>query len=461
MAITPLCQITPYDDPLRIYAALNTDSTPANAAALFDSASAVDDRGRYSFVAVDPYLLLTGNDNPFDDLAAALGDWRMERIPDLPPFQGGAAGYLGYELGRHLESLPAAAPIGTALPDMVMALYDTLVAFDHQTQQAWIVAVDVPGLDNRSPAARRIEAVADRIASASDLPPIHWQSTGTWQAEISRDDYESMIARTIDYIHAGDIFQANITQRFLGNMPENLNAFMLYRRLRSLSANPYNAFLQYGDRAIASASPELFLNLQADGHVITRPIKGTRPRGATPAADAALADALLASEKDHAENLMIVDLMRNDLGRVCRVGSIGVNELCRLETFANIHHLVSEVTGQLAQDKGPVNLLRAVFPGGSVTGAPKVRAMEIINELEPSRRGPYCGAVAWIGFDGAMHANIVIRTLVIDGDDVVAQAGGGIVADSDPAAEYQESLDKAAALLTSIDPKWREKGEIG
>jgi para-aminobenzoate synthetase component 1 len=231
--------------------------------------------------------------------------------------------------------------------------------------------------------------------------------------------------------------------------------------LRALSPAPFSAFLTVPDgTAIASASPERFLGLDAQGHVVTRPIKGTRPRGRTRAEDEALARELVGSEKDQAENLMIVDLLRNDLSRVCRLGSVAVGELAGLESFANVHHLVSEVRGTLFPNLGPVDLLRATFPGGSITGAPKIRAMEIINELEPARRGPYCGAVAWIGFDGAMDSSIVIRTLVIKDGRVAAQAGAGIVADSDPAAEYDETMDKAWALLQSLDPGELAPGEI-
>ncbi|MDD9878146.1 MAG: aminodeoxychorismate synthase component I [Magnetovibrio sp.] len=461
MAISPLSRPIPYDDPIRVFAALGGAQPDGPVSALFDSAGEVGGRGRYSYIAVDPCETVPNDGDPFAALAEALGAWRLVPDPGLPPFQGGAAGYLGYELGGHLERLPPSASAGCRLPEMVMAVYDTVVAFDHQSQSAWAVAVDVPGAEARVPAAVRLDEIAARIERAPELPPLDWTPQGAWRPEVARADFEAMIAETVEYIHAGDIFQANITQRFLGERPADLPPFMLYRRLRELSANPYGAYLQCGpDAAVASASPEMFLDLDHTGSVVTRPIKGTRPRGGTAADDRALSEALLASEKDRAENLMIVDLMRNDLGRVCRIGSVGVTELCGLETFASIHHLVSEVTGTLMPGTGPVDLLRAAFPGGSVTGAPKVRAMEIINELEPARRGPYCGAIAWIGFDGAMHASIVIRTLVVDGTEVVAQAGGGIVADSDPAAEYAESLDKAAVLLSSLDPDWRDRGTV-
>jgi len=242
-------------------------------------------------------------------------------------------------------------------------------------------------------------------------------------------------------------------QRFIGSLPEGLPPFTVYRRLRALSPAPFAAYLMCGEgRAVASASPERFLHLEADGRIQTRPIKGTRPRGATPEEDADLADTLLTSDKDRAENLMIVDLLRNDLSRVSTFGSVRVTGLCLLESYANVHHLVSVVEGRLMAGLGPVDLLRATFPGGSITGAPKIRAMEIIAELEPTRRGPYCGSIAWLGFDGAMESSIVIRTITMNDAVALAQAGGGIVADSDPAAEYDETITKAQALLDSLDP---------
>jgi para-aminobenzoate synthetase component 1 len=248
---------------------------------------------------------------------------------------------------------------------------------------------------------------------------------------------------------AGDIFQANLSQRFRARLPAGIAAFDLYRRMRQVNPAPFAAFVKAGDVAVASASPERFLSLR-DGRVETCPIKGTRRRGATPVQDRLLAEALLASEKDRAENIMIVDLLRNDLSRVCRDGSVAVPRLCGLESFATVHHLVSTVTGELRPGKGAVDLLAACFPGGSITGAPKIRAMEIIAELEPTRRGPYCGSVGYIGFDGNMDSSIIIRTYGIKGDEVVFQAGGGIVADSRSGDEYEETLAKARALIAAL-----------
>jgi para-aminobenzoate synthetase component 1 len=266
-------------------------------------------------------------------------------------------------------------------------------------------------------------------------------------SNFDRRGYLRAVRRAIDYVHAGDCFQVNLAQRLL--CPARLPPLELYRRLRQRNPAPFAGYLDLGDFVIASASPERFVRT-LDGRVQTRPIKGTRPRGATPEEDQMRAAELLASAKDRAENVMIVDLMRNDLGRVCRFGSVRVEALCRLESYRTVHHLVSEVRGTLRPGLGPVDLLRAAFPGGSVTGAPKVRAMEIIAELEPVARGPYCGSLGYVGFDGAMDTSILIRTFTAGKGWVQFPVGGGIVADSDPESEYAETLHKAEGLLRAL-----------
>ena len=470
MTDRPYALSIPYRDPSGAFEAFAGDSV----AALLDGATDGGGRGRHAYIAADPFRVIQSGDettidgapvagDPFEVLDRELKKFRVKNDPGLPPFQTGAVGYLGYELGRHLERLPEPQDTGLEAPDMVVGLYDAIAAFDTQTEQAWIVACDAGARDEtlkRPPPAARAEAMAARIAGQPAPVGIDWTRKGAWVPELDRREYEEKVSKAIAYIHAGDIFQANLTQRLLGELADGLDAFMLYRRLRRLSPAPFAAYLASGNGlAVASASPERFLRLDAAGRVSTRPIKGTRPRGKTPDRDLDQAQALLTSEKDQAENLMIVDLLRNDLSRVCRLGSVEVTELAGLESFANVHHLVSEVQGTLFPNRGAVDLLRATFPGGSITGAPKIRAMEIINELEPARRGPYCGAIAWIGFDGAMDSNIIIRTLVIKDTQVVAQAGGGIVADSDPAAEYDESMDKVRPLLESLDPDDTGKDE--
>ncbi len=417
---------------------------------LLDSA-VMSPQGRYSYIARDPFRIIrctpypwrvsidgvASTADPFTALAGELAPHRRQTAGPVP-FCGGAIGFLSYELGGVLERLPA--PRDTPCPaDMVFGLYDTVAAFDHERREAWVIA---PGLH-----------AAESLAAALGTAPLSVPAPvrGVWTQESDRASHEDRIRKTLEAIAAGEIYQANITQRFLAESPAGTPAFDLYRLLRARAPAPFAAFLNAGDMAVMSVSPERFLSVEADGQVETQPIKGTRPRGKTPAEDAALAGELRASAKDRAENLMIVDLLRNDLARVCVPGSVCVPALNRLTTFPAVHHLVSTVTGQLRQGLGPVDLLRAAFPGGSITGAPKIRAMEIIHALEPGARGPYCGCIAWVGFDGAMDSSIVIRTLIQTGGRLMAQAGGGIVADSDPAQEYEESLVKVRPLLSVLE----------
>ncbi|EWY42683.1 para-aminobenzoate synthase [Skermanella stibiiresistens SB22] len=422
-------------------------------AALLDSAAEGDARSRWSYLAVEPFrTIVAGPDgvsvdgavvdgDPFTVLERELARTGAPRTAGPAPFGGGAVGFLGYGLGRHLERLPCRHANDLGIPEMAFGLYDVVVTFDHRERRGWITSLG---------GVARLEMVAQRLGTASLVPPT--QANGTWRADLTRAEYERRVGQVLDYIQAGDIFQANFTGRFIAERPAGVSGFDLYRRLRALSPAPFAAYAACGPRlTLASASPERFLRLSADGAVETRPIKGTLPRGATAEEDAANAAALASSVKDRAENLMIVDLMRNDLGRVARTGSVTVPSLCAVESFASVHHLVSVVEAELRPAVGPVDLLRATFPGGSITGAPKIRAMEIIDELEACQRGPYCGALAWIGFDGAMDSAILIRTLVVTPERIAAHAGGGIVSDSVPALEYEEMLVKVAPLLGTLD----------
>ncbi len=335
-------------------------------ALLLDSAAEPHGRGRYSYLCLSPKVVLTESRGAFQALAGLLP--RLEPLPDLPPFQGGLAGYLGYDLGREVERLPTHQPDDLGLPPLAMGLFECIAAWDHAQGRAWVIGP-----------AEQARALAATLEAAPPLPALDWSATARFRAEQDPAAYRAALARVIAYIHGGDIFQANLSQRFQAPLPAGLSPFMLYRRLRHCSPAPFAACLALGKSlALLSASPERFLAVDGGGGVETRPIKGTRPRGATPAEDDALAADLAASAKDRAENLMIVDLMRNDLARVCRPGSVRVPELFTVERFSTVHHLVSAVTGQLAEGAGPVDLLRACFPGGSITGAPKVRAMEII-----------------------------------------------------------------------------------
>ncbi|MCG5237510.1 aminodeoxychorismate synthase component I [Xanthobacter oligotrophicus] len=452
----------PYRDPFAVLHAF----ADAPYCAFLDSAAEGDARARWSYLGADPFQVITSAadgvrvdgrivpGHPFDVLAVALAASAVPAEPSPVPFRGGAMGYLGYELGRHLERLPAPRPARPAVPELVLGLYDTVLAFDRLERRAYIVSTGRPehGAAAKARAQVRAEAFRRRLETAPAIAPApDFSLTGRFVPEQPRAQVEASVARVIEYIRAGDIFQANLTQQMRAARPQGLTDLALYARLRALSPSPFAAFLRAGpDLAVLSASPERFLSLDPDGRVETRPIKGTRRRSLDPQEDARLAAALVASEKDQAENLMIVDLLRNDLSRVCKVGSVKVPALCALETFASVHHLVSVVEGRLKDGLGPVDLLTACFPGGSITGAPKIRAMEIIHELEPVPRGVYCGSVCWIGFDGAMDSSIVIRTITRAGETLLAQAGGGIVADSDPADEYEESLVKLSPMLRAL-----------
>jgi para-aminobenzoate synthetase component 1 len=447
----PVVRPIPYADPLAVFAALRCDAM----AILLDSAGEGPDTGRYSVVACDPALTIRAEwHDAFDRLSRLLETLPSIAMPADWPVGPGLFGAFGYELRRALEQVPSRHARENKPDDMLLGLFDTVVVFDLVERRAAVIACDL--VAGRQPAIPRAGLVTQRIALAPALPPVDWTRSAEWVADRSPADYAAQVERVLNYINAGDIYQANFTQRWIAARPAGLHDFDLYRRLRSLSPAPYAAFVQDGaGKAIAAASPERFLKLSPDGRIDTRPIKGTRPRGAVADDDRELAAALSASPKDRAENLMIVDLLRNDLGRVAETGSVKVPELNTLYSFASVHHLVSTVTAKLRKGLGPVDLIRASFPGGSVTGTPKIRAMEIIDELEAGGRGAYCGAIGWIGVDGAMELSIAIRTLTMTADRIVAQAGGGIVADSDPENEYQEALTKARPMLGTLDSRYR------
>ncbi len=466
-----------------------------------DSALAHPTLGRYSFLAaappefygargphhwgsrvpseddpsVDPFPLVRGlpdlrHEDPFAMVAERLRRYpRADPVPGLPPFQGGAAGVFGYGLSHHVERVPRPRHDEFGLPDLAVGIYDWVLAFDHAQGRAWLLSTGFPEMEprrRRRRAEQRLEEVRRRLSAApeEEEPGEAWPSrrrpvslccrypVGRVRGLLSSFDragYLAAVRRAVEYVHAGDCFQVNLAQRLVH--PWTVPTVELYRRLRERNPAPFAGYFDLISAVIVSASPERFLRVTAAGDVETRPIKGTRPRGTTPAEDRARAEELLASAKDRAENVMIVDLMRNDLGRVCRYGSVRVPGLCRLETYGFVHHLVSEVRGALRPGLGPLDLLRAAFPGGSVTGAPKVRAMEIIAELEPVARGPYCGSLGYVGFDGSMDTSILIRTFTAAGGWLQFPVGGGIVAESDPGREYEETWHKAEGLLRALE----------
>jgi para-aminobenzoate synthetase component 1 len=426
-----------------------------------DSGRDPEGQGRYSFLGCNPFAVFRSKNgairvrcegeekategNPFNELHALLARYALPRVEAPVPFHGGAVGYLSYDLCHHVERLPRTAVDDLHFPDLALGFYDAVAAWDHQTGRAYACAAEVPGL---LPAEQRAGALAELLARPSVAPPDPPGPCGAnLVGNFEREAYVRAVARAIEYIYAGDIFQVNLSQRFSADLL--VHPWQLYRRCRAGNPAPFAAYLGFPDGIVASHSPERFLRVE-DRRVTTRPIKGTRPRGATPEEDARLAAELLASEKDRAELVMIVDLERNDLGRVCSYGSVRVPELLRLESYATVHHLVSTVVGRLYDDRSVTDLLKATFPGGSITGAPKVRSMEIIDELEPTQRAVYTGSVGWIGFDGDMDLNIVIRTFLMKDGRVHWQVGGGIVADSDPVAEYNETLDKGLALKRAL-----------
>ncbi|MGE0486853.1 MAG: aminodeoxychorismate synthase component I [Gammaproteobacteria bacterium] len=418
-----------------------------------DSCRASGARGRYDIAAWAPRLTLTtrdgstsiddgtvrreSGDDPFALLAGCLGD--EARHPVLP-FCGGAIGAWSYDLARRVEHLPQRARRDIDFPDMVIGIYDRCLVVDHELHAAWYVH---RGLD----AATVAEDLA-RLQVPRTLTPAAISTdfvvTSSVRPEITFAEYSAAFARIQHYIAAGDCYQVNFAQRFSADCAGD--GWDAYQRLRLLNSAPFAAFLRTPFGAVLSSSPERFIEVR-DGVVETRPIKGTRARAPDRARDALLAAELAASAKDRAENVMIVDLLRNDLGKCCAVGTVAAPRLFEIESFARVHHLVSTVRGQLRAGRGPLDLLRACFPGGSITGAPKIRAMEIIEELEPTRRSMYCGALGYVSHDGQMDTNIAIRTLLQAGKRLYCWAGGGIVTDSVLADEYQESLDKAAAML--------------
>lgn len=446
--------------PHRLFGAFLDDRYPI----LLDSSLPHREMGRYSYIVADPILVLRAKNgeitiesdgrrrvaygDPFEHLRRLLAELRTDTVPGLPPFQGGAVGYFGYDLAQHVEALPRVALDDLGVPDMVVGIYCWAIAYSHLEGRAWLVGSPYPDGD-LGELRRRMERALQKLKRAPSEPP---SGSDGWTlplivSNFTRQGYLDAIARAKEYISAGDIYQVNLSQRF--QVPIPLSPWELYCRLREVSPVPYSAFLELGDLTIASASPELFLRKEGP-RVITRPIKGTRPRGKTPEEDRRLAEELAGSEKDRAENVMIVDLLRNDLGRVCRVGSVRVPELFALESYTTVHHLVSTVEGTLTDSNDAVSLLKACFPGGSVTGCPKIRAMEIIDELEPTRRGVYCGSIGYVGFDGNLDTSIVIRTVVVKDGQAFFQVGGAIVADSDPEAEFQETLDKARAVILAL-----------
>lgn len=436
---------------------------------------------RYSYILIDPfdfytYHLSGENEDPFITLRQKLAPYQLQPRPELPPFQGGVVGYLSYDL-VHLyhTSLPKQS-CDNSYPEVAVGFYDLLCSFDHQQQRAYIISSGLPELFNPqrlNRAQKRLRwlkqkleecafTTSDQDSKKSKFYPSASPTTTTSQclvpttysnihitSNFTKPQYLEAVKKIINYIKSGDIFEANVAQRFEVLLPKSYPLYELYKKLCTVNPSPFAAFLNFGKYKIISASPERFIQLH-HREVETRPIKGTRPRSKDPELDAAYAAELLSSEKDIAENIMIVDLMRNDLSLCCEDDSVVVEQLCCHEIYPTVHHLVSVISGRLREGEDALSLLKAAFPGGSVTGAPKIRALEIIAEIEPHRRGPYCGNMVLLGFDGNMDSSILIRTYVIQDHFLTFHAGGAVVLDSDPEEEYQETLSKSFALTKTL-----------
>lgn len=420
--------------------------------------------GEYSFIGADPFLVFKSKDedieitrdgetvkisgNPFEKIKEILGEFKMDYKSEIP-FVGGAVGYLSYDLCHHIENLPRTAVDDVDVPDMYFGLYDGVVCIDHRGEKDRVYVASLGIVDSEQ---GRVEQLIEKIKTAEmegvsiELP----ESTvkKEFKSNFTRDEFVSSVRRVQDYIKSGDIYQANLTQRYSCDLEES--PYELYGKLREINPAPFASFMDFGEGHIVSSSPERFIKLR-DNIIETRPIKGTRPRGKNAEEDKKYREELMGSEKDKAELLMIVDLERNDLGKIAKTGTVEVTELFKLEEYSTVYHLVSTVVAEVREDCDVVDCIIATFPGGSITGAPKIRAMEVIDELEPTQRNIYTGSIGYIGFNGDMDLNIVIRTVVCKDDKAYFQVGGGMTWDSDAEMEYQETLDKAKALMDALN----------
>ena len=431
-----------------------------------DSVTNKSDMGRYSYLTADPFVVLRSNGdlvsvtkgtqtdqiigNPWDILKETINQYATEVPKQIFPFEGGAIGYWSYDMGRSIEKLPSTAKRLYKYAEMFVGLYDWVLVQDHIERTVTLVTTDY---NEEFSAEKRREWVLNCIAQAEP-----WKSCGDaqklsnngFESNFSSEKYQAAVEKVKQYLEAGDIYQANISQRF--NVPFGGDSWLLYLKLREFNPGAFAAYLTTPELHLLSSSPELFLSVD-DKEVMTRPIKGTHGRANNPLEDLQFSEELAKSEKDKAENIMIVDLMRSDLGKVCEIGSVKVMALNQVEKHPTVWHLVSTVVGRLRPDFELIDLLRSCFPGGSVTGAPKIRAMEIIEEIEPVRRGVYCGSVGYISFSGNMKTNIAIRTMILEDTNICFHSGGGIVTDSDPAGEYNETIDKATGLMKALGLK--------
>ena len=439
---------------------------------LLESVEGGENVGRHSFLGSEPFLIFKSkgntvwlNDNreerqlvlpagkdPLAMLEEILGQYRFVASPGIPKFCGGAVGYMSYDLVRFFERIPDNAQDDLGLPDCLFVFTDTCLIFDHVKHQIWLMSIALVRDDPDAAYDEACEKVNHLDHALRSAPRRREPRRRSIAAKVTRNltqaEFEQRVQKCKEYIAAGDAVQIVLSQRL--TQPVKAEPFDIYRALRSINPSPYMYYLTHEEIKIIGSSPERLVSEEA-GQVITRPIAGSRPRGGSPAEDLRLEQELLRDEKERAEHIMLVDLGRNDLGRVCEYGSVRVDEMMAVERYSHVMHIVSNVCGRLRKDLDQFDVLRACFPAGTVTGAPKVRAMEIIEELEPTRRGPYAGAIGYFSFTGNMDTAITIRTIVIRNGEAHVQAGAGIVADSVPEREYQETMNKAGALLRAIE----------
>jgi len=449
---------------------------------LLESAKVHPKIGRYSYVCTEPYLVFRSSGSevsiirggreavssrkPLAKLRELTTAYTSRRVDGLPPFTGGSVGMLSYDFVHNFENIPATAENDLRIPDAYFIFVDTVIAFDHVEGKVWLIAnpgasalglglQDAAGIDwavAYDEAVGKLEALLAKLENASGIseePSVAGRGGIKAKPLIPKEAYESMVSRAKEYIAAGDIFQANLSQRLSADVP-GIDPWDIYKLLRAVNPSPFASYIDFPEFSVASSSPERLVRLHGST-VDTRPIAGTRPRGRDKPGDEEMRVELLLNEKERAEHIMLIDLERNDIGRVCDYGSVHVDELMVTEDYSHVIHIVSNVTGTLADGRDAFDVIRATFPGGTITGVPKVRCMEIIDELEPVTRGPYTGSIGWISFSGDMDLNIVIRTFVIKDGVAYVQVGAGIVADSDPEREYYETLHKAEALVKTLE----------
>ncbi|KNZ41817.1 aminodeoxychorismate synthase component I [Acetobacterium bakii] len=425
-----------------------------------DSGRDADNFGRYSFIGFDPFVVFSSkNDaitvqtktdektyrgNPFDELQKLLDKYKFDYVSELP-FIGGAVGYLGYDLCHHLEDLPRSAVDDVRIPDCFMGFYDGIIIIDHQQNKTYIAALGIE--EKPEDILDRIKLIIEQDVKVLMRQDFKSNKNLEFTGNFTKAEYMNALDAIHDYIRAGDIYQTNMTQRFECEL--QLTPLELYGALRKINPAPFASYIDFGEGQIVCSSPERFIQIKGR-NIETRPIKGTMPRGKTPVEDNENRNTLINSDKDKAELLMIVDLERNDIGKICKSGSVKVPELYKLEEYETVFHLVATVIGELRDDVDAVDAIKATFPGGSITGAPKIRAMEIIDELEPTQRNIYTGSIGYIGFNGDLDLNIVIRTILCKDKKAYLQVGGGIVWDSQNESEYEETFDKARALMEAL-----------